>query len=98
MIDRLNGGGSEIRSIRISKRLVLSGELDYWNNQRNKSNNFNFSFTAAIRPFNIPVFIVSSAGYKSKGELMGKPFEEGTYLNLGLSTDLWRSGSTQKAR
>ena len=43
MFHHTNGLGVEFRNIKISDMLSLNGQLDYWSNERNKTNNFNLS-------------------------------------------------------
>lgn len=90
LFDQLRGAGGEIQPFDLGNRFQLSGQLDYWNNSRLHTNNFNITTTAGFSDGKGFLTYLLTGGYKSKGNLMGKPFDKGPYVYLGLDLTMWR--------
>jgi len=88
IIHKLRGAGAEFRHLVLNDRVSLNGQLDYWYNQRNNSNNIHFAAGAYFEDKQHLFFLSGNLGYKSSGNLMGKPLEKGVYGNLGLGLNL----------
>lgn len=88
MFHQTKGVGTEFRNLNITNRIKINGQLDYWNNERTKTNNFNIA-TGINLTNKQKIFSVSgNIGYKSYGNIMGKPLGEGVYGYIGLGMNL----------
>ncbi len=88
MFHQTKGIGTEFRGLKINDRIKINGQLDYWNNERTKTNNFNVATGINLTDRKNLFSIVGNIGYKSYGNLMGKPFSEGVYGFIGLGMNL----------
>jgi hypothetical protein len=88
MSHQTKGFGTEFRNLSITNRIRLCGQLDYWNNERTKTNNFNIATGINLTDRKNLFSISGNIGYKSYGNLMGKPFGQGIYGYIGLGMNL----------
>lgn len=88
MFHQTKGLGTEFRNLEISDRIKLNGQLDYWKNERTKTNNFNIATGINLTDRKQLFSMSGNIGYKSYGNIMGKPFGEGIYGYIGLGMNL----------
>jgi hypothetical protein len=88
MFHKTKGFGTEFRNLKITDRIKINGQLDYWNNERTKTNNFNIATGINLTDKKNLFSISGNIGYKPYGNLMGKPFGEGIYGYIGLGMNL----------
>ena len=88
MFHQTKGLGTEFRNLKITDRVKINGQLDYWNNERTKTNNFNIATGINLTDKKNLFSVSGNVGYKSYGNLMGKPFGEGIYGYVGLGINL----------
>ena len=88
MFDQLKGFGGEIRNINLCDRVSMNGQVDYWYNERSEKNNFNISSCFKLSDKKHLFSFLGTIGYKTKGNLMGKPFNEGLFGYIGLGLNL----------
>jgi hypothetical protein len=81
MFDKIDGAGGEVRA-KISSKLSLTSGIDFWNNERTDKKNFNTLQTLRLKLQRLA--LATSVGYKTKGALMGKPWDEGVYGYFGV--------------
>lgn len=84
LFHEIKGTGIEIRNINLIKdKLKLSSQLDYWYNEKELQNGLNVY--EDIKAYPTKKWLVKiGIGYKSEGGLMGKPYREGLYGNIGV--------------
>jgi hypothetical protein len=82
-IHEMRGFGFGMRNVRLSKKIILSPQLDFWSNERNNTSNFNV-YTDVTLFLTDKFYLFQSLGYKSYGGLIGKPLNEGLYGYVGL--------------
>jgi hypothetical protein len=85
--DQLYGGGAEINHLSLASSFRLSTQLDYWHNERTGGNGINAMETLRYAVSD-RFFLSASAGYKTKGGLIGKPYGAGFYGYAGLGIRL----------
>lgn len=88
MFHKTRGGGVEFRNYAISNRIRLDGQLDYWNNERLKSHNYNISTGFNISDRSNIFSFSGNIGYKSEGNLIGKQMRSGFYGFGGIGVNL----------
>ncbi len=95
LIHEINGFGVAFNRLNKNK-VKLHTESDYWFNERNSSHNFNLSCGLQIK-LTPHTQLVGTLGYKTKGNLMGKPFNKGVYAfgGMGFSLDYFRKTPPQ---
>jgi hypothetical protein len=71
--------------------IKLHTESDYWFNERKNAHNFNLSCGLQVK-LTQQTQLVGTVGYKTEGNLMGKPFNKGVYVfgGLGISLDYFK--------
>jgi hypothetical protein len=88
MFHQTKGLGTEFRNLEITKSIRLNGQLDYWKNERTKTNNFNIATGINLTDKKQLFSVGGNIGYKSYGNLMGKPFSKGIYGYIGIGMNL----------
>jgi hypothetical protein len=86
MIHKINGFGASLKSFTKNK-VNINAEIDYWFNGKTIKNNFNAA-TEVQYKLNDQMQILGTIGYKTKGNLMGKPFNTGFYGCWGIAISL----------
>lgn len=87
LFDKISGFGFEIRKVEY-KQFVFEGQLDYWRNGRERTDNFNLYLKGNYAIIPEKLLLTAGIGYKSKGGLMGKPYRKGLYAYFGLGWNL----------
>lgn len=88
MFHKTKGVGAEFRNFILTDKIKINGQLDYWNNERTKTNNFNITAGINVTDKKNLFSVNGNLGYKSYGNLMGKPFGEGIYGYVGIGMNL----------
>lgn len=87
MQDDLQGGGINIRNVQLTKGLTAGIQADYWYNGRTNKSNYNVMPQVSAR-LTKGFAVLGAIGYKTEGGLMGKPYKEGLYGDVGLQFNL----------
>ncbi|NJN25314.1 MAG: hypothetical protein HC819_04720 [Cyclobacteriaceae bacterium] len=88
MFHQTKGFGTEFRNLILTDRIRINGQFDYWNNERTETNNINIQTGIGLADKSNLFSMNGNIGYKSYGNLMGKPFSEGIYVYFGLGMNL----------
>lgn len=87
MFDQIYGGGVEVGKIRIAGNYTLTSQADFWYNERSDKSNFNI-MESVDYDITKRWLISISLGYKTKGQIAGKPYFDGLYGYSGFGIRL----------
>lgn len=88
MFHEIKGIGSSVKNIKLNDNLSIDAEFDLWHNERTNKNNINLFAEFNFSNKRNLLFFITSLGYKTEGNLMGKPFSSGVYGYGGIGINI----------